>query len=336
MITVPDLEYISALEFTYNLREYQLMEGEEFDFSKVRNCDPFPMLISSTAIRQLRKRSDVKRCRALHCDNSYAKHMRFYKAIGINHGRELSENYGNSNYLPITKLEIDDLRENGIKNLERIQEVIVKKSKLMASVLSRGNASFNKWLIYVLTEIMRNIPEHSHAKTIWYCAQYWPTYDLVELAILDEGIGIKNSLSSNFAYNELVSNDYEALKLALGPGISRTFAPGSENLSDDEWKNSGYGLYMVSRLCEELGGSFIIASGNSAIRLKKRNRTSLERYPCYIQGTAIQIRIKPSQICNYEDIAKEILNEGEQSVVGNKKAYQSASKSTKSLFGYDI
>ena len=52
--------------------------------------------------------------------------MRFYKAIGINRGRELDENYGNNYYLPITKLTIKDLREDGIKNLERIQEVIVE------------------------------------------------------------------------------------------------------------------------------------------------------------------------------------------------------------------
>lgn len=334
MINVPDLNFRTALKFTYNLQGHELTEGEEFDFSNVHNCDPFPMLLSSTAIRQLRKESNVKKCRATNCDNSYAQHMRFYKAIGINIGRELSENYGNSNYLPITKLDIDDLRDDGIKNLERIQEVIVKKSKLMASVLSQGNASFQKWLTYVLTEIMRNIPEHSQASEIWYCAQYWPSYDLVELAILDEGIGIRNSLLSNFAYDELVPDDYEALKLALSPGISRTFAPGSENLSDDEWRNSGYGLYMVSRLCKELGGSFIIASGNSAIRLKS-DKTSIAHYQCHIQGTAIQIRIKPSKINNYEEIAKRILNEGEKSVTGNEKAYQSASKSTKSLFGYD-
>ena len=34
----------------------------------------------------------------------------------------------------------------------------------MASVLSRGNASFAKWLTYVLTEIMRNIPERDYEK----------------------------------------------------------------------------------------------------------------------------------------------------------------------------
>ncbi|MDE6233885.1 MAG: hypothetical protein K2M60_11155 [Lachnospiraceae bacterium] len=334
MVVVSDLDFSSALEFTYSLKDYELEEREVFDFSEVHNCDPFPMLIASTAIRQLRGTSSIKTCVATNCENSYARHMRFYKAIGINWGRELDENYGNCNYLPITKLSIKDLREDGIKNLERIQEVIVRKAKLMAAVLSQGDVSFKKWLTYVLTEIMRNIPEHSKANEIWYCAQYWPRYDLVELAILDEGIGVRNSLLSNYAYDELISDDRDALKLSLRPGISRTFAPGSENLSTDEWKNSGYGLYMVSRLCEELGGSFIIASGDSAIQIRN-NKKRIMHYRCHIQGTGIQIRIKPSKIVNYERIAKDILREGEGEVKDSKNAFKSASKSTRSLFGYD-
>lgn len=334
MILVPDLNYSSALDFTFDINGYVLKEGEVFDFSNVHNCDPFPMLISSAAIRQLRRKSDVKKCKAENCNNTYAQHMRFYKAIGIDKGRDLDENYGNSNYLPITRLIMDDLRNDGIKNLERIQEVIVRKSKAMANVLSRGNDSFKKWLTYVLTEIMRNIPEHSQAGEIWYCAQYWPSYDLVELAILDEGIGVRQSLLSNYAYEGLVSDDYEALKLALNPGISRTFAPGSENISNDEWKNSGYGLYMVSRLCEALGGSFIIASGDSSVRLDSSRKSIIYQH-CHIQGTAIQIRIKPSKIKNYESIARRILTEGEKSVIGNERAIKAASKSTRSLFGYD-
>lgn len=60
--------------------------------------------------------------------------------------------------------------------IEQIQEVIENKAKLMANVLSKGNDPFKKWLKYILTEIMRNIPEHSGADAIWYCSQYWPSY----------------------------------------------------------------------------------------------------------------------------------------------------------------
>lgn len=332
MVRVPNLTYTEALKFSHVMKDYYLTEGEDFDFSAVKTCDPFPMLLASTAIRQIRKRCPVSECHAANvAGNGYARHMRFYTAIGINYGKDLDENYGGDTYLPITRLDVASLREDGAKNFERIQEVIERKASQMAGVLARGEASFKKWIAYVLTEMIRNIPEHSKADSIWYCMQYWPSYDLVELSILDEGIGIKNSLLSNPAYNDLAINDYEANRLALKPGISRTFAPGKQNMnSDDEWKNSGYGLYMVSQLCDRLGGSFLIASGDNAILLRDKQYKS---YDCYLEGTAIQIRIKPSQLAGYSDVAKDILREGEK--LAGDIGFSSASKSSKSILRHE-
>lgn len=50
MIKVPDLTANNALEFSGELQDYQLSEGEVFDFSEVHNCDPFPMLVVSRTI----------------------------------------------------------------------------------------------------------------------------------------------------------------------------------------------------------------------------------------------------------------------------------------------
>lgn len=333
MIYVPDLTLKNALEFSRKMQNFPLEEGEVFDFSKVHNCDPFPMLVVSSSIRQLRNKSDVKICKTVNCDNGYAKHMRFYTAMGIRHGRGFDENYGNQRYLPITKLDIKALQEQGTANLERIQEVIVGKSNLMANVLSQGNTSYKKWLSYALTEIMRNIPEHSNAKEIWYCAQYWPSFDLVELAILDEGIGIKESLLTNMAYESLVRTDKDALRYALKPGVSRTFVPGTSNISTDEWANSGYGLYMVSRTCAALGGSFIVLSGNAVMIVDK---DGVKEYSenCHLQGTAIRIRVRLSQMAKYEEVVKNILSAGEKEAGEEIKAIKSASKSTKRILGY--
>lgn len=329
MIEVPNLTWLKALEFLKELDLVKIEEDEIFDFKEVRNCDPFPMLITASAIRKATREADIKKCTATNLNNSYARHMRFYKAVGTGFGRDWAEEYGNSNYLPITKLQITDLRNEGIENVERIQTIIENKAKLMANVLSKDNDSFRQWLKYILTELMRNIPEHSKAGAIWYCAQYWPLYDLVELAILDEGIGIQNSLLGNYAYSEYVKNDTEAIRMALKPGISKAFAPGNSNLSQDEWANSGYGLYMVSQLCKKLGGSFIIASGDTAIKVGKGN---IKRYDTKYSGTAIQIRIKPSLINDYQDVAKEILKQGEKQAKTSSNSFKSASKASKSLF----
>lgn len=329
---VPNLTYRSALKFSRELWNHNLQEEESIDFSRVQNCDPFPMLLTAAVIRQRRKACGIKRLYAQHCNNSYAEHMRFYTACGINKGRGFDENYGNNNYLPITRLDMNELKATGAERLERIQEILSEKARDMAKVLARENVSFANWLSYVLTEMMRNVPEHSHGDAIWYCAQYWPLYDLIELAFLDEGIGIRNSLLSNRAYEDLLTNDEEAIHLALQPGVSRTFAPGSANYSDDEWKNSGYGLYMVSRLCDRLGGSFILASGKSALLLKKGK---FNAYACNLKGTAIQIRITASKIQQYKEVAREILRKGEEMASKQSCGITAASKSTKSLFSFE-
>lgn len=104
MIKVPDLTADNALKFSGKIQDYQLSEGEVFDFSDVHNCDPFPMLVVSRTIWQLRKRSDVQKCVARECNNGYAEHMRFYRAVGIKQGKDFSENYGNQRYLDIFRL----------------------------------------------------------------------------------------------------------------------------------------------------------------------------------------------------------------------------------------
>lgn len=200
----------------------------------------------------------------------------------------------------------------------------------MALVLSRDNREFQKWMTFVIRELLRNIPEHSKSKTIWYCAQYWPSFDLVELAILDEGIGISSSLKDSYEFRSLYKNDYEALLLALEPGVSGTFSSLRKSIGTGDWENSGYGLYMVSQMCAELGASFIIASGNSAIRMAKDNgNIANTKYDTSIEGTAIQIRIRPSKNCDYDKIRSEIVRRGEKIARDKNYTIHSASKSSK-------
>ena len=81
MIHVPDLTVKNALEFSGEMKSYPLEDGEEFDFSKVHNCDPFPMLVVSSTIRQMRKKSDVRRCKATNCDNFSRISVVYYEGL---------------------------------------------------------------------------------------------------------------------------------------------------------------------------------------------------------------------------------------------------------------
>ena len=334
IINVPNLVASQALDFCANLNEIKLEEGEScfFDFSHVHTCDPFPMLIVSNEIRKKRQEWKMFECYARCCNNQYARHMKFYRACGIGLGNEVTVSKENSNYSCITKMSVEDLRKEGMVTLDVIQEVIDKRSKVMAHILAQGNTEFENWLAFVIREIVRNIPEHSKSDTIWYCAQCWPSYDLVELAIMDEGIGIRESLRDNLSVCHQIKSDMDAIMLSLQPGVSRAFAGNANPNIKSEWDNSGYGLYMVSQMCAELNADFIIASGDTAIRITKRNWEIIkEQKRTNLHGTAIQIRVRPSQTVDYDKIRKEILYRGELQAREKQGTIHVASKSSRGV-----
>src|SRR6266545_8413415 len=75
------------------------------------------------------------------------------------------------------------------------------------------------------------------------------------------------------------------LEMSLWPGVSgKTHLPSASG----EWANSGYGLYMTSRLSRH-GGNFAIASGDACIVLSKSMRK--ENFSTRLKGTAIRMNL---------------------------------------------
>lgn len=121
MFQVPDLSFRTALSFCAELNSYEPTTANEifeFDFDKVKNCDPFPMLMVSNAIRHKREKNQGHQFASINCNNSYARHMKFYNACGLNLGESVEATRGNSNYSCITKLNIADLYSESQKNLD--------------------------------------------------------------------------------------------------------------------------------------------------------------------------------------------------------------------------
>lgn len=143
---------------------------------------------------------------------------------------------------------------------QELGDTIKQKSSELAKIICRNNIEMQALMTYLIREILRNIPEHADSDKAWICGQYWADGS-AEIAIVDEGIGIKNSLQKNAIHRQYVLDDLSALQCAVKAGISQAFHPGRGNRSDDVWSNSGYGLFMASEICKELGGSFCIASG---------------------------------------------------------------------------
>lgn len=336
-LVIPRLDTQSSLQFAYNLGQLNLDEPAIFE-AKMNWVQPFGMLLVSSAIKQFRHRFlDIPfhfRC-SFEDDAidviSYASHMGFFKSISeaIDIGKSPGEAPGNSNYIPITDINLEQIHQAELQTGEFIEigETVERKSEQLSDVLCRDDSELKKLMTYLIREILRNIPEHSKSSIARICGQYWNN-QTAEIAILDEGIGIRNSLRENPHHRSYINTDADAIEYAVKAGISQAFNPQRKNPSRDVWANSGFGLYMVSEICRALQGSFCLASGGKCIII---NECEKRIYDTHIQGTAIQMRFSTQKLTTSREIIKKIAAQGEAEAQKLRNAFRQASTPSKGL-----
>ena len=333
------LRSYDSIDYAAKLKEYQDFSGEiTFYFPSQVTYEPFGMLMTSTAIRQFAKDNpNAKKC--VHISKQgdackYAGHMGFFKAISetIPYGKRPGEANGSERYIPITPINLKTIRQRALREGVAIQQQIQTTAQNISRRISLGSKPLEQTLTYVLREIIRNSEEHSNADTVWLCAQHWPYYNLVEIGMLDEGIGIKKSLKTNKYYASSIKTDEDALKLSLLPGVTEAY---KRSIYDDGmWANSGYGLYIAKEICTHMGsgGMFLLASGESCIGIGSKNYSFHEiNEKTFINGTAICIRFKTDSVDSFEDVRSRIILDGQSEAAKVKRAIKKASYSSGGL-----
>lgn len=334
-----NLASVESIQHSVDLAKYNGFNGPiTFSFPSSTTYDPFGMLVVGAALRQFKQRNPQSQTYISLNKNdsacSYAGHMGFFKSISekINYGKLPGEAMGSSTYLPITPIDLETIRQRSWRGKVPVQQQIQTTAYNLSKSLAHNNEPFRETLAYIFREIIRNSEEHSRANTVWVCAQYWPSYDLVEIGLLDEGIGIYKSLKSNRHFSKAIKGDLDALRLSIMPGISEAYKRQDEY---EPWANSGYGLYIAKGICEKLGspGLFIITSGKSCITSKTRVccNTEQEVLSADFQGTAICMRFSTHSLENFETTRSEIISEGQNEASRIEKAIKKASYSSGGL-----
>jgi hypothetical protein len=287
-----DLEHV--LQFA---REIDALRPDSHFFvemGKQRHFPPFSMLFLAAKFLELRDSyPDLKIEVSNPEEHPYPAHMGFFNCIGVPFGKDIGEARGSARYLPIRALSRDELRKQN--KYAELGDLIQDHADQIAEMISRDathKTELYNALSYGLREIIRNVFEHSECDRVLYCAQYWPMASKVEVSLLDRGIGIRESLGTNPNYR--YSTDKLALEMSLLPSVSgKTHMPATSST----WGNSGYGLYMTSRLCRH-GGNFVIASGKAAIGLSKTLQK--RNYQTSLTGTAVRMNIDTLELGNVE------------------------------------
>lgn len=311
---MPQIYYPSAcssnsiFQFCDQVTRYAGASELIIDFSSMGRIEPFAMVYVAKIIREFNKNNPQTRTLCCGFENKqYAANMAFFRAFGLRHGREPSCTVGNDRFVPFTILRVRTIVGEASNEWLAEQEIIEKRSERLAQILTQQDTSdLVDALTFSIRETMRNVFEHSKSKTIEYCAQYWPTYHKVEIAIADSGIGLMASLKEN-PYVQ-VRCDADAIQQALMPAISSKNYNGVRVDRNDPWHNSGYGLYMINRLCR-LGGSFIICSGSHGIKLDASGKEHFNlNHVC--KGTAVRMVLNTGRIASLSVMLSQFREEG--------------------------
>jgi hypothetical protein len=291
--------------FAIELDRYSQHDRLIIDLPESTFFSPFVMLFLGKKIAHLRSKCPQLQVMFNGWErHPYASHMGFFDLCGYVHGKHVGEAWGSRQYLPITRLKRDDLIEKEIDKYEEIQDLVQRRVDKIAEIVARDTERrgiFFNVLSFSVREVFRNVFEHGETDELYYCAQYWPKSDKVEFAVADAGVGIRRSLGHN--PNFRFGSDKAALEAALLPSVSgKTHQP----RRSANWYNSGYGLYMINRLARN-GGSFVIASGESAICLTPRTKTN---FTTSFSGSILRVSFKVSEIGDVQQRLAEFRKDG--------------------------
>lgn len=243
-----------------------------------------PIVLSMTAALGLSLKDntkiDVEQLEAK--SKHYLERMGLFQLLNVDTGISVMEHESAGRFIPITV----------IKNSSELNKFITEMIPLLHT-----NPEQVEPIKYVVSELVRNVFEHSESKNgAVICAQYYKDSNIVRIGVADCGIGIKKAI--NISYPDL--NDLDAIQHSLMPGVT-----GTTKKRGGTAVNAGAGLFFIKSIAKINRDFFMIYSGNVMYKLKKtstkksiklnvdpfQDNSSIKNDLPYWQGTIVGIDI---------------------------------------------
>jgi len=180
----------------------------------------------------------------------YFERIGLFKFLGKDSGISITVHDPSGRFIPLTK----------IKNSTQQTKFLTEMIPLLHLA---DNPKQAEPIQYIVGELVRNVIEHSQAKDgAIVCAQYYKKSNTIRIGIVDGGVGIKKTINKSHA----ASDDFEALRLALMPGIT-----GTTSREGGTAENAGAGLFFIKSIAHVNRDFFLIYSGTAMFKLLKRS-----------------------------------------------------------------
>lgn len=280
------------------------------NFKQFGENTPFNVLAIASYLNYYRKQHPEYKFSLIPKESdNFLSHLGFYQMIGADFGKRIGEARSTANCVPIREIVFDYNFYNDIEC----------RAKELAKLLG-FDKNLEEFISYILIETIRNVYEHAQVEKAFVCAQKWPTKNLVEIAIVDMGVGIAKALGTRYAGK----SEKELMYLSLNPGISAR-SNYSYLEKNDPWRNSGYGLYMLKRLAVLYGGSFLLCSKKIALQ---QSQDGIKEFETVFPGTAIAIHFRTDTENNFNTLRDQIIWEGESEAQFGDSTIKKASRSS--------
>lgn len=228
--------------------------------------------------------------------HQYCQRMNFFKLLNFVDSEAFVRRDPSDRFLPIIEFgpgsREDQEYDKGPDQLSYLlSDIAILESKANTSPQIR---EIKSGIVYSSGELIMNVIQHSRG-TGYVFAQYSDYKDYVRIAILDNGIGIKESFrvqQSKYYYPEMT--DLESIKTALKYEVSsKPIGP--------RFENAGVGLTYLSRIAAIAGEDMTIISNTGFLRLnfEYENKTIL------CPGTLSSITLKRQDLIEFSKVFRK-------------------------------
>jgi len=142
----------------------------------------------------------------------------------------------------------------------------------------------SKYLKYLIREMMSNVVSHAKSQIGGFItAQYYPKKNKVQVVIIDNGIGLQESLSQNYSLN----NERDAIQKAIEKEVTGSNPCATYN---NVQKHAGLGLFFLSKIIENTQGNLLIVSNNTIYK-STHTQNSFQELNTNFKGTLVAFEI---------------------------------------------
>jgi len=130
------------------------------------------------------------------------------------------------------------------------------------NLTTEDRKDLSEYLHYLVSEMMDNVVSHAQSRCGGYItAQYYPQKKKVQVVIIDNGLGLKQTLSHKYP----LETESEAISKALEEEVTGSNAFSTYN---NVPKHAGLGLFFLTKIIQETAGKLLIVSNNTIYHLE--------------------------------------------------------------------